>query len=48
MWNIFRTKNSLQQEDRSSEEDAEHLIRQLRSKFEQKMKALTQDINQSE
>jgi hypothetical protein len=48
MWNIFKSKQNLQQEERNNEEDAEQVIKQLKAKFEQKMKVLVQNIKQSE
>jgi hypothetical protein len=47
MWNIFKAKQN-PQEGKSFEEDPEQVARQLRAKFEQKMKVLSQNIKQSE
>jgi hypothetical protein len=43
MWNIFKARQSTQGE-RLGEEDPELIARQLRTKFDQKFKALSQRI----
>lgn len=47
MWNIFKAKQN-PQEDRAGEEDPEQIAKQLRIKFEQRMKLLSQNIKKSE
>ena len=44
MWNIFRTKQGVLPGDKQSEEDPEMLVRQLKARFEQKMKELSNSI----
>lgn len=43
MWNIFKQRQPTQG-DKVNEEDPELITKQLRAKFEQKFKALSQQI----
>lgn len=43
MWNIFKQRQPTQG-DKANEEDPELITKQLRAKFEQKFKALSQQI----